>query len=156
MSRHADLSPIGQRIAAIVERHALDLRYTYMADAAEGAAVRVLADDEIAAGLRALPVLAALDARHQPRTWVGGHTVVCAACETAWPCRDRELLDGATETPAAGGCGGSTPPAAGHQPHQPDWDGNRCANCNTRLADAGPWCDAGAGLPTDEMAAVTA
>lgn len=84
-----------QRITAIVERHVLDLRFTRLAHAAEAAAVRILADEEIAAGLAALPVLAALRQRHQPRQWAGSSTgQVCTCGQGAYPCPDRVLLDG--------------------------------------------------------------
>lgn len=170
MSRHdaADVDArkaLVARIAEQVVRHVLDLRIPHLDAAAEAAAYRVLVDPDIAAGLRATAALTALDARHQPRTWVGGHTVVCVACETAWPCPDRELID-AAQTPArpgrvpAGPSGPQAPaavqvgealPAAGHHP---DADGNRCRNCNARLRDAEPYCDAG--LSADDLAALRA
>jgi hypothetical protein len=94
--------PLVAEIRDIVLRH-LDqidrFRWTY--DAVEAAAFRVLAIRDIAAGLRATsalaelaPRLTALDARHQPRTWGDSDIRVCDACQVAWPCTDRLLLDG--------------------------------------------------------------
>lgn len=108
MSRHAAGTPeLAARMAQQFIRHAHDLRFDRLEDAAEAAAYRILAEEEIADGLRALPTLtallprlAALDARHQPRTWGESAIQVCDACQTAWPCPDRLLLDGA-EQPAA-------------------------------------------------------
>lgn len=62
------------------------------------AALAVLSQPAIAAALRAADTLHAIDSRHQPRTWTGGTTVVCATCETSWPCAERALIDTAKET----------------------------------------------------------
>jgi len=71
-------------------------------DAAIWAVVRIEADSEIAAGLRATtaldelaPRLAELDARHQPRPWQGSSTgFVCTAGCGAHPCIDSQILNG--------------------------------------------------------------
>lgn len=98
------MSGLARRIAAQFVRHGVDLRFPRLEDAAEAAAYRVLADEEIAAGLAALPVLAALDARHQPREWAGSPSgYVCCCGRGAHPCDVRQVLDGqdATERGAA-------------------------------------------------------
>lgn len=87
------MTPLAARIAAQIARHVLDLRFARLDDAAEAAAHRILAEPAISAGLRALPVLAALETRHQPRTWVGGTATVCEACNVAWPCETKQILD---------------------------------------------------------------
>jgi hypothetical protein len=102
VSRHAAETPdLAARMARQFVRHALDLRFPRLEDAAEAAAYRMLADAEIADGLRATRTLAALDARHQPRLWRGSSTgYVCTCGQGAYPCPDRRVLDGA-EQPAA-------------------------------------------------------
>jgi hypothetical protein len=97
VSRHG-LPETTARLAAIVNRAWLEIADNpRWYDAAQWAAVRILADREIAAGIRALPVIAALDARHQPRPWAGSSTgCVCTAGCGAYPCIDRQILDGTT------------------------------------------------------------
>ena len=97
------------RLAAIINRAWLDIaNHPRAYDAAQYAAVRILADTEIAAGLRDTdllaelgPRLAALDARHQARRWAQSDVVVCRSCHVAWPCADRRVLDGQTTAVAA-------------------------------------------------------
>lgn len=94
MSRH-QLPETTARLAAIINRAwlAIDANpRTY--DAATYAAVRMLADAKFAAGLRALPVLAALKELHQQRRWQNSDVVVCDHCQTGWPCPDRQILSG--------------------------------------------------------------
>ena len=101
MSRH-ELPARTARLAAIINRAWLDIaNHPRAYDAAQYAAVRILADAEIAAGLRDTdllaelgPRLAVLDARHQPRRWAQSDVVVCRSCHTAYPCADRRVLDG--------------------------------------------------------------
>lgn len=94
-ARHAsEGAALPQRIADQFERHALDLRFPRLADAALAAAYRVLADSEIADGLRARAIVAAIDTMHQPRTWTGGSVTVCDHCSTAWPCETKRLTSG--------------------------------------------------------------
>jgi len=107
-ARHAvQLPAITARLAEIVNRAWLEISAHPRAyDAAQYAAVRILADTDIAAGLRATtaldelaPRLTALDALHQPRAWSESSSVtVCRSCRTNWPCRDREILDGTAVT----------------------------------------------------------
>ena len=86
-----DAPPIARRIAEQIERHAADLRLG--SDWKLMAAARILADPDLAAGQAATATVAALRARHQPRPWgAGSATVVCSACQTAWPCEDATLL----------------------------------------------------------------
>jgi len=110
MSAHAatvelavQVPPLVAEIRDIFLRHLDEIdRFPYTFDAAEAAAVRVLADAAIAAGLRdtrllaeLAPRLAELDARHQPRAWSESSAVtVCRSCRTNWPCTDRQILDG--------------------------------------------------------------
>lgn len=94
MSRH-QLPETTARLAAIINRAWLAIDANPRAyDAAQYAAVRVLADTEIAAGLRALPVLAALEELHRQRRWQNSDVVVCDHCQTGWPCADRQILSG--------------------------------------------------------------
>lgn len=97
-----EMTEVAERIADIFVRHGRDLRLPRLEDAAIAAGYRVLAEDDIAAGLRALPVLAALDARHQPRPWAGSSTgYVCSCGAGAHPCADRRVLDGKLTEAAA-------------------------------------------------------
>lgn len=91
------LTPLAAEIAALASKSLTDLRIKTVDEAAVWIAVRTLAIPDIADGLRALPVLAALKERHQPRTWGDSDVRVCDACQTAWPCVTRRILDGTTE-----------------------------------------------------------
>ena len=103
MSRH-ELPARTARLAAIINRAWLDIaNHPRAYDAAQYAAVRILADAEIATGLRDTdllaelgPRLAALDALHSPRRWAHSDVVVCDHCNRNWPCESRRLLDGQT------------------------------------------------------------
>jgi len=101
VSRH-ELPARTARLAAIINRAWLDIaNHPRAYDAAQYAAVRILADAEIAAGLRDTdllaelgPRLAALDELHSPRRWAHSDVVVCDHCQTGWKCTDRQILDG--------------------------------------------------------------
>ena len=101
MTRHADRTALAARMADTIFRYMADLRFQWATDAAQAAAYRLLADTEIAAGLRDTdllaelgPRLAALDALHSPRRWAHSDVVVCDHCNRNWPCESRRLLDG--------------------------------------------------------------
>jgi hypothetical protein len=76
-------------------------------DAALWASVRIQADDEIAAGLRATtaleelaPRLAAIEELHRPRRWGDSSVVICAHCNRNWDdgCDTVRLLNGLAVT----------------------------------------------------------
>jgi hypothetical protein len=96
VSATAVTTPLADRLAAVIDRYV----YAGGTHGAHDAALRVLADPEVAVALaarEALPRLAALDARHQPVQWAGSeHGRVCDGCRKAYPCPDRLLLDGET------------------------------------------------------------
>ena len=101
MTRHADRTALAARMADTIFRYMADLRFLWATDAAQAAAYRLLADAEIAAGLRDTellaelgPRLAALDELHSPRRWAQSDVVVCDHCQTGWKCTDRQILDG--------------------------------------------------------------
>lgn len=63
------------------------------ADWAIVAACRIYAD--VREALAAVPVLAAISARHTPRRWNdASEVVVCDSCSAAWPCETAEILAG--------------------------------------------------------------
>lgn len=76
-----------------------------MLASAEATAAYICSTGEVGRGLAALPVVAALKARHVPREWVERigrfsedaavrdvRIVVCDVCNVAWPCADAEIL----------------------------------------------------------------
>lgn len=89
---HVVITPdIVGRVAQIIDRHAADLRITHHWE--EAAAYRILADPEIRAGLKAVEVLERLRTQHRPARWAGdSQTVVCRACQQAFPCTVAETI----------------------------------------------------------------
>lgn len=85
------IDPRTERIAAVIDRWV----YRGGFHGPQLAALRVLADDELRAGLAAADVLRSLDEQHQPRRWSEqSDVVVCTAGCGAFPCRTRDVLDG--------------------------------------------------------------
>jgi hypothetical protein len=86
-----DDDPLVQRIADAIDRTV----YVGGFHGPQIAAVRVLADRELRAALRAADVVRALSEQHRPRQWgPGSDVVVCDTCSTAFPCSVRAALDG--------------------------------------------------------------
>lgn len=82
-------SPVVERATAQIHRAAASLAPNW----AESAAMLIVNTGEVAAGLAALPVLEQLRRRHVRRPWGDrSTTVVCDACQTAWPCPDASIL----------------------------------------------------------------
>ncbi len=67
---------VADRLAAVIDRYV----YSGGTHGPADAALRVLADPDVAAGLRALPVLDALRAAHQPRRWAADSNAVTCSC----------------------------------------------------------------------------
>jgi hypothetical protein len=68
--------------------------FCWRVDGPRVAALAVLGQQRIVDALAAADVVRALDREHQPRRWSDeSDTVVCDACQRAYPCRTRDVLD---------------------------------------------------------------
>lgn len=72
----ADRPELEQRLAAVIDRYC----YAGGPHGPHNAAIRVLADPEVRAGLAALPVLNQLRADHRPRRWAADSDAVTCTC----------------------------------------------------------------------------
>lgn len=85
-----DTPPLARRWAELIDTYAHDPRLDYEVWPLAVAA-RLHAD--IAVALRAVELLAQVDARHQPHRWSEhSDTIVCTAGCGAWPCDEARLL----------------------------------------------------------------
>lgn len=83
-----DAPPLAREVEAIVERFAFD-----GIDGPAHAALRVLLVPDIAAGLRALPVVEQLRADHTAEPWHGSDVAeICHTCRKAFPCDIAEAV----------------------------------------------------------------
>lgn len=88
-----ELSPLQGQAARIIQRAAgsIDIPRDRWAVAAAGV---VLALPQVAAGLAAVDVVAAIRERHSAVRWRDdSDVVVCTAGCGSWPCTDRQLVD---------------------------------------------------------------
>lgn len=85
--------PLARRIADTALRYASDFDLPN-ADWPLMAAARILADPTLADALAALPVVVALDARHQPIRWAEDSDVVVCSCGSGDydACEDATIL----------------------------------------------------------------